>query len=456
MAYIRVPITVSPDEMFQRMVDSIRAVFPQWNPNEANLDVWIMRSWAAEGSEIAEMASDVPDDIFRYLGSSILALPPLQATNATVGSTWTMRDNAGYTIPADTIVGIRNTAGELIPFRVDADVIVPAGSTATAAGAVTLFAVDAGVAANGLGIAGTDAELIDVLDFVSVVDLTGTTNGGQDAEDNSAYLDRLAAYTRRLSTRPILPADFEALARDVVGVYRALALDGYKPDAGAFTGNTTSGSPTIAVVSTFANITVGSEISGAGISAGSKVLSVNTGAATLTMDRNATATATTVALTSTGTYNNERLLSVAVIDQGGNNLSAGIKTAVDDLMEVNREVNFDIRVIDPTRTAIAVTFAAKALPGYQLADVDTRSEAAVAAYLEDASWGADPLDPRSWRNITSVRYFNIAQIIEGVEGLDYLTSLTIGRQGGAMGTVDVPLDGAATLATAGTIAGTIT
>ena len=64
-----------------------------------------------------------------------------------------------------------------------------------------------------------------------------------------------------------------------------------------FTGSTTSTSVTVTAVSSFANIGVGTPVSGAGIPAGTYVATVNPGASSLTLSIAATATAAGVAIT---------------------------------------------------------------------------------------------------------------------------------------------------------------
>ncbi len=73
-----------------------------------------------------------------------------------------------------------------------------------------------------------------------------------------------------------------------------------------FTGNRTSGSPTLASVSSFTNLQVGQPISGTGIPAATYILALNSGASTLTMSANATsgsATSTTVTPTTLASLN---------------------------------------------------------------------------------------------------------------------------------------------------------
>lgn len=152
-----------------------------------------------------------------------------------------------------------------------------------------------------------------------------------------------------------------------------------------------------------------------------------------------------------GTYNHDRTISVAVVDVDGNAVPAGVKTAVDASLQEQREVNFLVYVIDPTITAINVTFTAKAQIGFLPADVETRAEAAVTAYLQSSSWGGGNLTPPQWVYDDRVRYLEVATILNNVEGLQYVTALTI--QGVA---ADYVLPGVAPLTSPGAIVGTVT
>jgi hypothetical protein len=235
-------------------------------------------------------------------------------------------------------------------------------------------------------------QVIDALVFVESVTLDSPTSGGQDAETMDAYLSRLSALLTLLSPRPILPQDFAVLAqRQVEGVARATAIDLYNP-----------GPPINA--------------------------------------------------------NCPRCVSVAIVGSDGQPCSPTIKAEVDALLQSEREVNFLVFVLDPVYTTIDVTFDATSFPGWDPADVQSRAIAAVENYLSPASWGVPPYGDtsgRSWLNATSVRYLEVAGVLDRVDGLDYVKTLSIGVHGGAMGQADVGLSGVAPLPEAGTITGTV-
>jgi uncharacterized phage protein gp47/JayE len=228
--YIRAPIETSPDTLANNVYAFIQSVFPNWVPNDGNLDAWLIRSIAQLASENRAIASDVQDDIFRYFGSSLMGLPPIDAVSAVGNTTWTLTDSVGHTIPAGTTVAIPDSNGNLQAFQVASDIVVPNGSSATTAGQVAISAVTPGSASSGLGGVGIAIQLIDVISWVSTVVLTGATSGGIDAEDDPTYLARLVTQLQRLSRRPILPQDFSSMALDAdPTVARAVAIDGYNP-----------------------------------------------------------------------------------------------------------------------------------------------------------------------------------------------------------------------------------
>lgn len=228
MSYIEPPLDVDPDSLANDALDYLIANVPGWSPQDGHIEVWLITALARMVAEARTVASAVPTTIFRFFGRSLLLLDPIDAAAASAPSTWTMIDNQGYTIPAGTLVGLRRTGDELVPFRVRDAVTVPYGLTTTLPGEVILDAFDEGLAANGLP-AGA-AEMIDALSFVESVVTTAITSGGADAETDDEYLDRLSNELQLLTPRPILTGDFAVLARRVPGVHRAVAIDGYDPN----------------------------------------------------------------------------------------------------------------------------------------------------------------------------------------------------------------------------------
>lgn len=390
--YILYPIQRDSEELLSEAYQMIKDKAPDWVENNNNLDVWILQAVASQASDLLGLARDVPESIFQYYGSKLLGYPPLLATSAQVDSTWTMKDNLGYTVPAGTQVSIRDTAGIEHGFETRGDIAIPAGSTATAAGAVTLYSVETGATLTGLGGAGYQATLIDTLNFVASVVLTEFSSGGQDAELVSQYSERLARKMQQLSQRPVLASDFSLAALDVPGVYRTLTLDGYN--------------------------------------------------------------------SSNQTFNNERYVGIAAVDELGQPVSAQIKSQLQTFLDSQREINFVVNVFDPTITTVNVTFNVKCLHGYTAAAVDAAAEQRVRDYLSPANWGKDPafIEPgaasQTWVPTPNVIYNKMIQVLATTDGVNYVISMTMGAP--TLGTTDIVLPGAAPLTTPGTINGTAT
>jgi hypothetical protein len=232
--------------------------------------------------------------------------------------------------------------------------------------------------------------MLDSLAFIELVTLQGATSGGQDAEASDAYLNRLADLLTLMSPEPILPSDFAELVQTTIeGVARATAVDLYNP-----------GPP---------------------------------------IDANC-----------------PRCVSVAICDLNGQPCTPAIKAEAVALLQAQREVNFLAFIIDPTYTTIDVTVVVQSLSGFTHSDVTAAVQAALTSYLSPVNWGVppygDPGSSGSWINATTVRYLELAQVVNQVEGVGYISSLTFGVHGGAMGTADVALPGPAPLTEPGTMA----
>lgn len=382
--YIGLGDETDPDAILtDDAIPYIQAYFPDWTPAEGNLDYRLLAWIAQEASIERTMAAETADAIFRYFGT-LASLPPEDPTPATVTSTWTMIDDAGYTIEAGTQVQIDGLDGEPLAFQVVSDVTVLGGDTATAAGEVDLEAVDTGTAGNDLA---GDVTLIDQLDYVSTIALVGSTSGGSDGETDTEYMIRLAELLQLQAPRPILPDDFAVMARTLVtGVHRATAIDLYNAD--------------------------------------------------------------------TDTPDVERCVTVVVVDEDGNACSTEVKTAVDDLLQANREVNFLVFVADPTYTTVDCWFTFETKSDYDSATVEAAAIEAVTDYLSPANWGLPDTtgsDTTSWDNKTTIRIFELVSLIDQVDGVDYVTGVWLDVSGGPGDTLDLELTGIAPLPEAGTI-----
>lgn len=131
-------------------------------------------------------------------------------------------------------------------------------------------------------------------------------------------------------------------------------------------------------------------------------------------------------------------LTVAAGSTTGAALSAGAKADLEAALEAMAVAHLDVHVIDPTVTAVPVTVTVLRLAGY----TDAQVIANVTAALE--TW----LDPATWPWSGTVHRNEIIPLIDGVDGVDRVVTLTAPA-------ADVVLAGVAPLADAGAIAVTV-
>jgi hypothetical protein len=226
--FINIPIETEPDAITQIAFDYMEENVPGWEPNDGNLDVWILSAGGRQAAEVRDVASNVPVTILRYIGFYIFGLAPVDATAATALTNWTMKDNAGYTILDGTNVGIRDANGDLVPFVTVGDFTVPALSTT--ASNIPIAALEEGANGSSLGSVGGPVELVDAIDGPTTITLVAKTSGGNDDEDDNVYISRLIAYIRLMSPRPVKAQDFADLSRNITGIWRSAAIEGYNAD----------------------------------------------------------------------------------------------------------------------------------------------------------------------------------------------------------------------------------
>lgn len=225
--YLSVPIEIDQQDVLQAAYDFIQSLYPNWVPADGNLDVAILQAISTDAASLRELASSVPDTIFRWYGATIIGIPPIDAVAASSTVTFIAVDNAGYTIPAGTQISVPAAGDTDVLFETLTDAVIPPGST-TVVG-VPIQATEPGSDGTDLGSIGSTVTLIDALTFVTTVTLNNPTAGGSDAEDDDTYLNRLVKELRLLSPRLIIPSDFAANALSIPGVVRTLAIDGYNP-----------------------------------------------------------------------------------------------------------------------------------------------------------------------------------------------------------------------------------
>lgn len=445
--YVALPVETNPDDVARQMIVELQTNIPGYTPADGHLTTWLFYAVARVHAVMNALASSMAEAAFRYYGQNLLGLLPVAAASATARTTWEFIDDAGYTVPAGTFVGIRRAGDVVVPFYTSVEFTVPPGSST--ANLVPIAAVEPGEHANGFPVG--PVELITNLASVDSIVTVEVTAGGVDAESDADYMDRLVAELRLLSPRPILPDDFAVMARRVTGVHRSLAISGYVPSRVVANAGITNGSANLtAGTAQYTADDVGRTVTAAGIPGGTTILAY-VSPTQVTMSANATATTNPVAVTVGSESNVERSVTVFAVDDDGLAVSAPIKAEIEALLESEREVNFQVYTGDPSYTVINVAFTITVLPDYDPVSTLADAEAAVAAFLSPANWGGGDNDPPEWHvDDTTVRILEVGHVIYDTPGVDDVTALTLNGGG-----VNIVLAGTAPLPQLGTNVGTV-
>lgn len=385
------PIETDPNALAEDAMAWLAEHLPGWQPAPGNFASWLIEALARIVAELRIVAANVPPEIFRELGR-LSGVPPVDESYAGVTVSVTAIDVQGYTLEAGTTFGFRTAGDELELFQSLEDVTIDPGELATAGEIVALIAVEPGTRANNLGGEGTTVELVDIRPWVDLVTTTSTTGGGQDAEDNDAYLVRLAEELELQTPTPIIPADFAILGQRDLDVDVAVAFDLYKP-----------GPP-------------------------------------YDVDPEAD--------------DEERCVTIAVRSDVGADPGDTVRARVRQMLADLRETNFRAFVIPATYTEVAVTFGFTSLPSFDHDEVQGRAEDAVRAFLSPIDWGVpEHGERRAWVNTDTVRRGELYTVINNVAGVDHVTDLLVALEGDPGAVDDLPLPGKAPVPTAGTITG---
>lgn len=445
--YISLPVTVDPNVLIAQAFAAIQAQYPGWIPKEGQLDVAIIEEAAQMVAVSNAVAAQMSITIFETFGGLVGILPILGAPATAVGL-FTMTDDAGYTIPAGTVVAYPVSGSSQILFTVQTTVTISEGSTT---GTCVLVCETVGVFANGL--AAATCQMVTTFAQVETIATTATSQGGVDPDTQTSYINRLSTELQLLAPRPIVPSDFAAMAQNVTGVFRALAIDGLNPGRSVTDGVTNSTTTLTSATADFVPADVGRPVVG-GTFPAATVIQTFVSATDVTTNHAATGSATGVHLTFGDLSGQERCITVCGVDVNGAALDNTITDNLQAYLESKREVNFIVSTIDPTITEIDVTVTFDVFPGIDPGSVMTAVTSALTAFLNPATWGGgDQQQPQWVPSSNVVRFLDVAAIIRNTAGVLYIPSgsLTIGIHGGAMVDDDVVLPGDAPLATTGTL-----
>lgn len=486
MTYVRPPIQVNPSEIVAAMKADMQARVPRWIPHDGAEDTAIVEVVGFQCAIVNGQASGTLDNIYAVAGASLFGIEPRGATYAVADSTWTLTAEAtalGATIEAGSEVRVQVTATESIGFLVAKDVVVAPLVGVTADGEVPLVALVSG--ADGSGLTGS-ALKVTPLDAVAAIELDGVSQGGQDAEEWEAYLDRMTRRLQRLTFGIVRPEDAEDVARDVDGVARGLVIDNFVPGVNemqditvvgasggtlplTFDGQTVTGVAAAAPAATvelalesLSNVSVGDVIATGGplgtapvrvefanLLGQSNVPLMTTSSASLT--GGGTASVATVRAGSAEQPNTAKSFTYILIGADGLPVASQIKTNVAAELEAGRERGFRFLAMDPVYTTVSLTFDFTVYPGADATVVKAAAEAAGVAALSPQNHGLAPFgDVALWIAEPFVYYSEIYTALNAVDGLNKALNV---RLNGLLDT-DIALPGDGGLPLPGSVVGT--
>ena len=459
--------TTLANEAITKLVELMEARRGEgWTYSESDLEIIILDVLAGMAIPAAQVASVVPNAIFRQFGTQLIKLTYNEGTYATGKTTWTVASSETVReIPAGTQIEAYGQG-----FSVTTGVEVPAKTTTITNVSVT--ALETGEDYN--KVIGK-AEQVNPIDWVLEVQFIGETSGGMPEESDEAYLERLADQLALQAPRPITAEDYATFVLDVpesiadVKVGRATSIDGYKEGTVEHEGKVTSGSNEMSEVASYSEITIGSEIVGTDIPTGTYVTALP-GSEKVTMSNKATGSPSKQKYKFVGTYENQKYVTTFVTNEAGGALEPEQRKKIEYWLtggEYNgvkyagyRELNFKCPIESASYNKISVLTEVKVLPEYTKATVKLNVEEAIRQYLNPAKWGnpsSSTTGANSWLNYVNgeklfgtVRYNDLLVVIGSVQGVAYVVpgsaGLAIGLEvKGPTGVVDLQMKGPAPL-----------
>lgn len=138
------------------------------------------------------------------------------------------------------------------------------------------------------------------------------------------------------------------------------------------------------------------------------------------------------------THDNERMITVALMDDAGKPVDQEIKDQVLEDLERFREVNFVVHAMDPDYTEVDVVYEVGIDGDAEEADVLERCDEAIKGYLDPTRFAGGDRQPPQWFKEPRVSRNQIIGALAGVDGVSIVEDVTL--NGAAE---DVMMDGEA-------------
>jgi hypothetical protein len=210
--YIVVPIVTDDRALADEAIERLQALWPDWMPNDGDLEVVVLEQIAAFASDAADSAAQVPDAVFVAIAEELHGIQPRPGIQATSTVTFTTTDGETALIPAGTEVDIDGWA-----FTTDVD----ATADPSVAGVIITAVVPA---ADANGLTGDLISMLSAITPVTQVSLDEPTAGGSDEESLIDFRDRAVLELQLQATTLTTTRDYELMALTQTYVGRVLAI----------------------------------------------------------------------------------------------------------------------------------------------------------------------------------------------------------------------------------------
>lgn len=338
-----------------------------WRPYAANPDVAALQVAAYMAADLRQLVRDAGAAAYAGFGQQVLQNPQLYDAPSQIVTTWTALDDVGHVIPAGTQVSYPGSGSTPLTFTTRGDITINTGETQ--ATDIVMLSDQTGAYTN--NVPAGPLEVQGSIIWLDNVVATSAATGGQDAESDEDYRNRLVGFTRQMGQTLVLPMDYAYAAQQAsTAVYRAYAVPNY---------DATSPSP-------------------AAVDRAISVFLLNRSGLPVAGD---VATDVQARLAA----KREANFRVIVTDGSGNAVAPGY-------------VNVSV-------TATVVTST-----GFSQAAVKAACEQVLTDYLDPATWDGGLSSPPTWSGRTVIRPHDLAAQLTLVPGVDHVDALAIG--GGAV------------------------
>jgi len=216
-----------PQDIVDAALVTLQSRLPEWTPSETNIELAVLEAVALEVAETIYTINRLPEVMVEVL-LTLYGITRDDGTEPDTTVTFTMADDAGYTIPAGTEVSIPISETENLSFFTDEELVIDEGDTE---GTVAATATESTINANGIA-SGTVCELVDAIESVETVVTASTIANGIAPESTELWLERGIQRLQRLTDTLVIPAHFTQAALEQSYVVRANAIDNYDPESG--------------------------------------------------------------------------------------------------------------------------------------------------------------------------------------------------------------------------------